>query len=307
MTKFTGQKIEDRGQFVVFLTAAVAPLLVLLAATFLACIVAYLAVLVWGDAISFRTIIKKGSQVFLVLSIFPAMHYLKLNKFDLGFAYKPIFLKQIAQGFGLGFVTLIPVFIALYLLGVDVIDASKPWTFAWLSKKLVLELALALLISCFEEPVFRGVLLTGLSRKLSTCAAILIGAFYYATLHFVNTQTQIPASEITPFSGFKLIGEAFAQLLNPQIGSAFLALFTVGIFLGLLRTQLKTSLGLCIGCHASWVWQIKLSKSLFNTNPHSDYLFLVSSYDGVIGPLVTAWLSVSIIGLLLYKRRVQTY
>lgn len=303
MTEFGGQKTEDRGEVIVFLTAAVIPLVVLLAATFLACILAYVAVEIWGDAVSFRTIIKKASQVFLVLSIFPAMHYLKLNKFDLGFAVKPIFFNQIGLGFGLGFFTLLPVFLALYLLGVDVIDTSKPWTIDWLSKKLAVELLLALLISCFEEPVFRGILLTGLSRKFSTWSAICISAFYYASLHFVNTQTQIPASDITFFSGFALVSEAFAHLLNPQIWSAFLALFAVGVFLGLLRTQLKTSLGLCIGCHACWVWQIKLSKTLFNTNPNSEYLFLVSSYDGVIGPLVTVWLSLAIVGYLLYQRK----
>jgi uncharacterized protein len=104
------------------------------------------------------------------------------------------------------------------------------------------------------------------------------------------------------FSGFKLLGEAFAHLLNPEILSAFFALFAVGVFLGLLRTQVKASLGLCIGCHACWVWQIKLSKDLFNINPSSDYLYLVSSYDGVIGPLVTTWLALAIAGYFFYKR-----
>jgi uncharacterized protein len=305
MTEFGGQKTEDRGQIIAFLTAAMMPLLVLLAATFLACILAYVAVLVWDDGVSFRKIIKKASQVFLVLSIFPAMRYLKLDKSDLGFAAKPIFFKQIGLGFGLGFITLMPVFLTLYLLGVDVVDQAQPWTFVWLSKKLAIELSLALLISCFEEPVFRGILLTGLRNKMSVGVAILISAFYYAILHFLDSKTQIPTPEINLFSGFKLLGEAFTHLLNPEILSAFWALFAVGIFLGLLRTQVKASLGLCIGCHACWVWQIKLSKTLFNTNPNSDYLFLVSSYDGVIGALVTAWLTLAIVAYFLYRQIIR--
>ena len=88
---------------------ALVPLLVLLAATFLACILAYFLVSVWGDELSFRTIIRKSTQLFLVLSIFPAMHYLRLSKFDLGFSSRPVFIKQLFQGVGLGFVTLIPV------------------------------------------------------------------------------------------------------------------------------------------------------------------------------------------------------
>jgi uncharacterized protein len=281
---------------------ALVPLLVLLAATFLACILAYFVVSIGGDGLPFRKIIRKSTQLFLVLSIFPAMHYLKLSKFDLGFSAKPVFMKQLLQGAGLGFITLMPVFIALYLLGVNVIDDSQPWTLFWVSKKLGIELLFALLISLFEEPVFRGILLTGLSMKLSIRAAILISAFYYATLHFLDSKTQIPVQELNLFSGFKLLGEAFTHLLNPEILSAFFALFAVGVFLGLLRTQVKASLGLCIGCHACWVWQIKLSKSLFNTNPNSDYLYLVSSYDGVIGPLVTTWLALAVVGYFSYKR-----
>jgi uncharacterized protein len=281
---------------------ALAPLFVLLTATFLACILAYFLMLIWDDALSFRTIIRKSTQVFLVLSIFPAMHYLKLNKFDLGFSPKPLFFKQIWQGVGLGFVTLMPVLIVLYLFGVNIIDESQPWTLFWISKKLVIELLLALLISLFEEPVFRGILLTGLSRKLSVWSAVIISAFYYAILHFLDSKTQIPAQEINLFSGFKLLGEAFTHLLNPEILSAFFALFAVGVFLGVLRTQVKVSLGLCIGCHACWVWQIKLSKSLFNINPNSDYLYLVSNYDGVVGPLVTTWLTLAIVGYFMYQR-----
>jgi len=91
-------------------------------------------------------------------------------------------------------------------------------------------------------------------------------------------------------------------LLNPNILSAFFALLMVGIFLAVLRTQVKASLGLCIGCHTCWVWQIKMSKSLFNTDFSSEYLYLVSSYDGVIGPLVTGWLLLAITGYFVYQR-----
>lgn len=281
---------------------ALVPLLVLLAAIVLSCLLAYCLMLVWGDDLSFRIVIKKATQIFLVLSIFPAMHYLKLNRFDLGFSRRPQFIMQIRQGFGLGFATLLPVFIVLYLLNVNVIDAAQPWTTAWVSKKLVIELLLALLISFLEEPLFRGLMITSLAKKMSANSAILISAFYYAALHFLDSKTQIPAQDLKLFSGFQLFAEALLHLLNPEILSAFIALFTVGVFLGLLRTHIKASLGLCIGCHAAWVWMIKLSKTFFNTNPNSDYLFLISSYDGVIGPLVTSWLAIAILGFAWYRR-----
>lgn len=301
MTEIEGQKTLGGRQLADVLYAAI-PLLVLLAATFLACILAYFLVLLLDDSQPFRGIIKKSTQLFLVLSIFPVMHYLKLNKFDLGFSVRTHFSKQVLQGFGLGFITLLPVFITLNLLGVNIIDESQPWTLFWISKKLIIELLLAALISVLEEPLFRGLMITGLSKKMSVNTAILISALYYASLHFLDSKTQIPLEELHLFSGFQLLGEAFANLLNPEILSAFLALFTVGIFLGVLRTQVKASLGLCIGCHACWVWQIKLSKTLYNIDPSSDYLYLVNGREGVLGPLVTAWLLVAIVGYFWYRR-----
>jgi membrane protease YdiL (CAAX protease family) len=281
---------------------ALVPLLVLLGAIFIACLAGYFIALGIGDQFPLSKIIKKSAQLFLVLSIFPVMAYFRFKKADIGFAGKAVFFKQVLQGFGLGFVTLMPVVIVLYGLGVNVVDQSHVWTVSLLAKKMALSLLLALIISWVEEPLFRGVLLTGLKRKMSVIAAIVISAIYYAVLHFLDSDINIPHQEITPLSGFKLLGEAFFNLLNPDILSAFWALVMVGIFLGILRTEFKASLGLCIGCHTSWVWQIKMSKSLFNTNFSSEYLYLVNRYyDGLIGPLVIGWLGLAISGYLVYR------
>jgi membrane protease YdiL (CAAX protease family) len=280
----------------------VIPFLVLLAATSLACTVGYFMVLGIGDAIPFRQILTRSTQLFLVLSIFPATAYLKINKEELGFAPGLVFFKQLLKGFGLGFMTLMPVFIVLSVLKINVIDETQIWTLGFLAKTMAINLLLALLISLIEEPLFRGLLLVSLNRKLSITAAILISSTYYAGLHFLSIKTDIPVQEINLFSGFKLLGEAFGNLLNPDNLSAFFALLMVGIFLGVLRTQVKVSLGLCIGCHTCWVWQIKMSKKLFNTDFSSEYLYLVSSYDGIIGPLVTGWLMLAIAGYFTYQQ-----
>ncbi|MGZ8163972.1 MAG: CPBP family intramembrane glutamic endopeptidase [Methylobacter sp.] len=277
------------------------PLLVLLIAASMACIAGYYIMQMTGDQFPLRKIISKATQLFLVLSIFPAMAYLKFNKKDLGFAPTTVFIKQVAQGFGLGFVTLLPVFVVLYIFEINIIDSDRIWTAGLLAKKMAISLALALLISMIEEPLFRGILLASLKKKLPVIWAILVSAVYYAALHFLNSTTGIPYQEVNIFSGFKLLVEAFENLLNPEILSAFFALLLVGIFLGVLRTQIKQSLGLCIGCHTCWVWQIKMSKSLFNTNSSSEHLYLVSSYDGVIGPLVTGWLTLAIISYFIFS------
>jgi membrane protease YdiL (CAAX protease family) len=281
---------------------SIVPLLVLLAASSLACIVGYFIFQSIDGRFPLSKVITKSTQLFLVLSIFPAMAYLKLNKSDLGFAAKAVFFKQVLLGFGLGFATLMPVFIAEYALGIHIIDQTQHWTAGLLAEKALISLLLALLISMIEEPIFRGILFAGLKKNLPVIAAIIISSAYYAALHFLDSKTEIPLQQADLFSGFTLLGEAFANLMNPQILSAFLALLMVGIFLGVLRANIKQSLGLCIGCHTCWVWQIKMSKSLFNTDSSSEYLYLVSSYDGVIGPLVSGWLSLALIGYFVYKK-----
>jgi membrane protease YdiL (CAAX protease family) len=285
-----------------YLFYTLVPLLVLLAAISLACVMAYFVVQGLGEFAPFRKIISKSTQLFLVLSIFPAMACLKINREALGFAPAAVFLKQVLQGFGLGFITLMPVFIALFVLNVNVVDETRIWSVGWVAGNMAISLLLALIISLIEEPLFRGILLAGLGKKMPVAAAILISSVYYAGLHFLSTKTDIPVQELNLFSGFKLLDEAVDNLFSTRILSAFFALVMVGIFLGLLRTRVKSSLGLCIGCHTCWVWQIKMSKQLFNTDFNADYLYLVSSYDGVIGPLVTGWLMLAIAGYFVYRR-----
>ncbi len=285
---------------------ALLPLLILLFAIALACLISYFVVLGFGEFVEFGKIISKSTQILLILSIFPISYYLKISKAELGFAPLPIFLKQLLVGFGLGFITLMPVFIVLYLLGVNIIDDTQIWTTSLVFKNLVISLLLALLISLIEEPLFRGLLLVSLHKKLSTISAVVISASYYAALHFINNNSHIAAQDINIYSGFTLLTEAFTKLLNPAIFSAFLALLMVGIFLGVLRTQLKSSLGFCIGCHTCWVWQIKMNKTLFNTDFNSDYHYLVSSYDGVIGPLVTVWLLLAVISYFIVQKMRST-
>lgn len=280
---------------------AALPLLALLLAASLACLISYAAVQVW-PALPLRTLVSKTTLVLLILGIFPATAYLNMSHRELGFADRPLFFQQLLRGFGLGVITLLPVFIVLYLLGVSVIDSHTHWTLPKLAEKTVLPLLLAVLIAALEEPLFRGLTLMGLRRVLPTAAALVISAGYYAALHFLTTKTNIPASDIDFFSAFRLLGAAFANLSNPDIWPALSALWMVGIFLGLLRTRIADSMGLCIGCHAAWVWLIKVNKALFDTDYQSAYAYLVSRYDGVIGPLVTAWLALAIAGYWGYRQ-----
>lgn len=282
------------------------PLLVLVVLASMACVLGYFVLLVTGDVVELRKVISKGTQVLLVLSIFPLRKWLQLSWSDLGFAPRRQFIRQMGQGVLLGIVTLLPVLLLLYGLDIHEFDVGREWTVMKGIKKITVALLLALLISFVEEPLFRGILLAGFRRKMYLLAAILLSSFYYAVLHFLKSKTDVPYDELTITSGFRLLGEAFVNWINPEILSALLALWVVGMFLAVIRTEFENSLGICVGCHAGWVWQIKVSKDFFDTNQQSDYLYLVSSYDGVVGSLVTVWLSMAIAAYYLWKKYRQT-
>jgi uncharacterized protein len=280
---------------------ALTPLGILFSLITLACILGYLILMSMGDVWPLHRMISKLTQLFLVLSIFPLRRYLKLSWTDLGFAPKTVFFKQIATGVGFGVLTLLPILSVLYGLEVHVLDTSRTWTLGIFLKRAAISLFLAVLISIVEEPLFRGVLLSGFRQRMNLTAAILLGSGYYASLHFLESHTPVAYQDITFSSGFILFGEAIRAWLNPETFSGFIGLWAVGIFLAVVRTQIKQSLGLCIGFHASWVWQIKLSKDWFNVNPDSPYLYLVSRYDGLVGSLIAGWLLFAVFIFLTYR------
>lgn len=278
-----------------YMLLCLVPLVVLILLAAVASLLGFGLLQFGGDFLPLDKLISKLTLILLLLSVFPLRKLLRLSWQDLGFASPKLFFQQIGQGLLLALLTLLPVLLTLYWLDVQVWDQGRVWSPVKIAEKTSLALLLAILIALGEEMLFRGLLLGGLCRRLPVIFAIGISAFYYAALHFLKSKTHIPYAQQTVASGFQLMAEAFANWFSPAIQTAFIGLFVVGVFLAVLRTRIPHSLGLCIGCHAGWVWQIKLSKDFFNVNPQADYLFLVSSYDGVVGPLVSVWLTIALL------------
>jgi len=276
------------------LLAALLPLAILGLFSVVACFVGLGLALVF-PSIPLNQFISKVTLIFLLLSLWPAMRWLNLSWNAVGFARPRVFFWQLLKGFALGLATLLPVIAILYGAGVHVLDPMRVWTLEQWAVKTSLALLLALIISVLEEPLFRGVLLAGLAKKLRLGVAVFLSAVYYAALHFLTNKTKLTEQELTLPAAFELLVGAYANLFRPEILSALLALLMVGIFLGWLRIHSKTNIAWCIGCHAAWVWQIKISKDIFNVNTQSPYSYWVSSYDGVVGPLVTLWLALGLI------------
>ncbi len=269
---------------------ALMPFVILLGITGVACVSSYLIALSFNDATILRKLMIRLSQILLLLSIFPISKWLGLTKEMLGYAPFKIMFKQFWRGFGLSLLVLLPVFVTLNVLGIHSIDLTKAWTFGWIVKKIGIAFGLALLIGIVEESVFRGLLLTSLRKYLPVFSVVLISSIYYAGLHFLDSKSPVSEETLTLNGSFDLLGEAYHNVFALQEWTAFLALCSVGLFLGVLRSRNDINLAVCIGCHTGWVTLIRMSKSAFYADFNSPYAFLISHYDGVIGLLVASWL-----------------
>ena len=281
------------------------PFMMLLFFSVIACFMGYGIFLLLDGAAQLSRIISRVTQILLILSIYPVMRWLSISARDLGFVPFKSFLKQMSAGIILGIFTLLPVLLLSYTLDIIVIDEARVWTFEKIANSLLAAFFLALLVSLLEEPMFRGILISAYTKRISISATIFISSFYYALLHFIKTKTPIPVEQAKISDSFRLLAEAFQNLLNPEHLGAFWALLMVGIFLAVMRTRLQLSLAWCIGCHTAWVWQIKMAHKITDVNHSSDLLYLISPYDGVIGPMVAIWLTLVICVYLKYERAVR--
>lgn len=266
------------------------PFLMLLIFSIFACFIGYGIFLLLDGAVELSRIISRVTQVFLILSIYPVMRWLSISFADLGFVPFRIFLKQMSGGIVLGILTLLPVLLLSYALDIIVIDEVRVWTYEKVAVSLLVAFLLALLISLLEEPMFRGILISAYVKRIGITATIFVSSLYYALLHFIKTKTSVPIEQAEFSDSFRLLLEAFRNLLNPEHLGAFWALLMVGVFLAVMRTYLKLSLAWVVGCHTAWVWQIKMAHKITDVNYGSDLLYLISPYDGVIGPMVAIWL-----------------
>lgn len=241
--------------------------------------------LIGNDDFKFERWVTRSALLFLVLGLIPCLKFFNLSLRSLGHHLGTnSYFKQLSSGFVIGFFILAVVIYVLILLNVRVISPTDQLSLSLCLKALFAGLVVALI----EETLFRGLFFKLAKLWHSSLAAVLLSSFFYAILHFIKPIEHIDQSALSLFSGFEVILNAFAALSNMQIDD-FFALFSVGILLALVRLKTR-SLSYCIGLHASWVFVIKISKELTDSNQLSDWSFLTGQYDGIIGLLSLVWL-----------------
>jgi len=163
----------------------------------------------------------------------------------------------------------------------------------------------AVVVSCIEEFLFRGVLLGLAMRAIGTVPAAFSVSVVFAVVHFLRP-AKAPTEEVNWLSGFDQVAQIIPNLPTPEVLSwGLLTLFLAGMLLAVvtLRTH---SLWLAIGIHAGWILG-QQGTNLFTKfrikPPDSNLPFLGPSLvSGAVptGLLPLASLAICTIGITLY-------
>ncbi len=232
--------------------------------------------------------VTRFGKLLAVPGFFLLVRWLDLySREALGFGSpRPLFVREMLIGWLCGIVML--AILAGALIGLEVRLPDPPQAAFWgdLARTLSGGLIAGLLVGLVEESFFRGALFQAIRRRGPALSAITLSSLLYAAVHFIKP---LPLDgPVGWFSGLQILSGAFWQFGTWATLDSFLALFMVGLFLGLVREH-RGNIACCIGLHAGWVLVIKCTREFTHSNPAGEWAFLAGNYDGVTGWLAALW------------------
>ena len=267
----------------------------------IACLLAYPASQVI-DA-EFEKIVSRGILIAAVLLFYPAYKLLKIKSLEyLGF-YSNNKSSTLVRAWLIGIAMLVPLSVFYVACGYRELDSAAISNYPVLVQTLALAIVSGFVVALIEETLFRGLLQTELTNLLRPLLAILLVNFLYASVHFLEVSNLATTQRPDWSTGFNVFFSSFSQLGQPSaIWDSWLALFTAGIFLSVIRLR-TNNLFWCIGIHAGWVAHIKTIKAYSDRNIDASCGILVGEYDKFIGELSTVWILavLAIWGITVYR------
>ena len=235
---------------------------------------------------------RLGMLVLLVGFILVARRMRLADRTSLGYGLpRRQFLREAGIGLALGVATMLPIALLMFALDLRELRPQLDIDAGWLLRLAVSGLASGIAVALIEETFMRGAMHTGIARESGVRAAILLTSLLYAAVHFVG-RYRIPLEELGPDSGLRHVLGTLADFATPlDIVDAFLALFAVGVLLGMVR-HLTGNIAACLGLHAGWVWIIAFLRESSQPQAQHPWRMLLSEFDGVVGWLVLAWTAV---------------
>ena len=239
-------------------------------------------------------------SVLLVLLILLIPLWKMVSKETSGLIFGDFSFRQFLQSFLIGlFILAIPV-VVLLLLEVRLVVLDLQISFLSILGILLVGIVLACLIGLFEEILFRGFLYGSLMKRVGGLIATLISSALYSSVHFLKPtgELELPVNWL---AGFIYLEQSIGNMiLLHQDWDARLSLMILGCFFCLVRERFN--LFCCIGLHAAFVVGIAISRQLTTVNLDSQFLGLISSYNEIIGQLVSFWLLLLVYAMYRSKR-----
>jgi membrane protease YdiL (CAAX protease family) len=251
----------------------------------------------------FHRIAARLATLLLLVGLFFALRYLHVRtRAAWGYGVpRATFIRTMLVALAVGVVSMLPVAAILFGLGVRELKPQMALDLAGILRTVLSALLAGLVVAFTEETLVRGAMHTAIARESGDRVAIGLTALIYSALHFLS-RVRIAHDDVDWGSGRELLAGTFVTFTQPHlIADSFLALFAVGVLLGLIRAR-TGHIAACIGLHAGWVCVIGVLRGLSVRNPASPWSFLVGDYDGVVGWLVFAWAAL-IIGLYAFLER----
>jgi uncharacterized protein len=228
-----------------------------------------------------------GMLALLVGFVLVARRLKLADRASLGFGLaRRAFGRELVLGLLLGIATMLGVVAVMSALGL--LEWTPGLPLAALARVVAARALSALVVALIEETFLRGAMHTAIERESGTRAAVLLTALIYAASHFFAS-FHIAAQQVNSGSGVALLAGTLQAFSRPlAILDAFLALFAVGIVLGLVRAA-TGNIAACIGLHAGWVWVMLVAHEFSHPQRSAPAAFLLSRFDGFVGWLVLAW------------------
>ena len=217
-----------------------------------------------------------------------------LNKTTAGFNLAQVSIKrEIFTGMAMGMMIILVLVVVLLILGIHQPEQELHSSLNTIFLVLIKAILSGVMVALFEETLYRGALLGGLSKTTNVLSAIIISSAVYSAVHFIK-YPRVPAdAEVGWTTGLELLSRAFSRFQDPAIIDSFLALFAFGVLLALVRLN-KGNIFQCMGLHAGVVIAIKIINQLTDYAPGNNYEFLVNRNDHLLGYLALFWLIIII-------------
>lgn len=220
----------------------------------------------WSN-IPFRRVVDRCLLVLALIGLWPFVSALGVrSRAELGLRKSPTLAKDLVTGLAIGSV------LVVLAAAVSLTVGASHWIprTGWM-KQITSALTTAVVVATLEEILFRGAIMTALTRVSGALAGIVVSSSLYGILHFFG-RPENPAT-VDWKAGFVVLGRMFSGFTDfQQVIPGFFSLTLLGVILALAFRR-TAALYLSMGIHAGLIFWVKLFGFATDTTANANTWF----------------------------------